>query len=1010
MSPRSSAADEEFEFRREAAMARRRTAVRSVGVGFGALVAAQTSNAAVSRFAKRLLRSPERLAAYMRSHPDPVMFAAIAGPRAVSNLCGVHTVDRSAATPLEAYAAKVASAHMQLCRTDPQLAAAREARWAGQRRLLRSGFLRPAVDAASRTYGTACRALIDSADGRRAYAVPPKGWQPVGVMSGLRVPTFDRVRSAAVLEQPRVEGMPEMAARGSGRLRRIFMIARGSARAEQLLQRSRLRVPLSTAVFKFRLKRALKRGSDSTARFLQRAANNPRRAAAAIKAGLDPLVVAGAIGSSQVEKVLRGGSFEQNTPLGRLGKLLVEERARLAPGAAERADAGPSRFDADPEYQDARDQYVARAVGLGRHREGAALVGYAWRASEATVSDGRPEGFAVRDKAVDLLMAERIPGAGGGDESPFGERPYDVVPKDGPVPEPDLPSGAAPPPRDEQPSDQDPVDRDPQSARDEEPGGVPGGGPTGAPGGDPAGAPGGGAGDTPVEPPRSGPSEGSGPSAPDTPVPPEWQEFDLETGHKVVTFSADFKDFADHVSGERERLVTDALLVSSSSPPPGHYEVAGDYADKFSSVRCIPGRQDVAPSYSLVVREGVVLDEADRRAAFDLVSLASTMEQDRATYPDADPVGDWRPPLADSDEHCLSFSPEELERLRRNRPGIVQRFCDRWGGDDIDMPKMCPDGKGGFDVFGDDEVAAIRPTADGGWKIVFHPHVRLSPTGLPEGSGGPAFLVEADNERFERAETVSHQRVADVRLADVVGGRAPHETPYGADGRGFSADVDAAVRAWAKAHPDEMSKGAPQFVTREEAAASGYTVDSEARGIRASVTRLVGDPPAELASEVVLHHVGSELQRLSGSPAEAPLQSRRRDPGAASVQPADLRVAFQAATGREPAKVKGADAPALQNGQMLSELVSARMPPAEGGTDMLAVRTAVLDVADRVGLRVAFPPPSDEDRGRWAARVADSGASRQLSESVPPVSDAVVAQVAQARESRTRGQGGGRGR
>ena len=104
--------------------------------------------------------------------------------------------------------------------------------------------------------------------------------------------------------------------------------------------------------------------------------------------------------------------------------------------------------------------------------------------------------------------------------------------------------------------------------------------------------------------------------------------------------------------------------------------------------------------------------------------------------------------------------------------------------------------------------------------------------------------------------------------------------------------------------------------------------------------------------------------------------------------------------------MQGPDAPALQTGQMLSELVSAKLlSPGEGGPDMLAVRTAALDVADRVGVGIAFPPPSADDRGRWSERLNDPAVSRGLSEQVPAVSGAVVRQLAEARESRTRDDG-----
>ena len=191
-----------------------------------------------------------------------------------------------------------------------------------------------------------------------------------------------------------------------------------------------------------------------------------------------------------------------------------------------------------------------------------------------------------------------------------------------------------------------------------------------------------------------------------------------------------------------------------------------------------------------------------------------------------------------------------------------------------------------------------RPTADGRSFSIrtsrsVRPVFRRDPAGRRSWSRRTMSVSNA-------AELVSHQRVADVRLADVVDGRQPHQVPFGADGRGFSSDSDAALRAWAGAHSEEMAKGPPQFVTRVEAAASGYTVDPARRaGVKASITRMVGDPPAELSSDVVLHHVGSELKRLSGTPAQAPLQSKLRDPGAVSLQAADIRAAFQSATGKE---------------------------------------------------------------------------------------------------------------
>ena len=413
--------DRDFAYRVEAALARRRTAVRAVPLAYKALVKAQTSPRALQRFSRSLLKSPTRFAAYLRTGPDPILFAALAGPRSLDNLSGVHTFDRSALTPMERYAGKVAAAHLDLCRRDPAKAAAREARWAGQRRLLRSGFLRSGVDAAASTYGAATKAVIDAGQGRRALVVPPRSWRPVGVFGKLPVPRLDVQRQGAIVEHHPVERAAEPDRDRSGFIRRRVLFARGSARAEQMHARSRVRVPLSSAIYRFRLKRALARGPDSTVRFLQRVANNPRRMAAAIRSGTDPLIVAAAIGPRQVEKLLTGKGFDAKTPLGRFGKVLQDQAlSGQVPKSRDRA------LGKDPTYAMERNSFVANQIGVEPY-----TVRLAWSAFDNSVRDPTPEAGRRRQETVGTLVKEMHDKAGSrrGDEEWWGEESYDDADK-----------------------------------------------------------------------------------------------------------------------------------------------------------------------------------------------------------------------------------------------------------------------------------------------------------------------------------------------------------------------------------------------------------------------------------------------------------------------------------------------------------------------------------------------------------------------------------------------------
>ena len=435
--------DADYAFRMERSLHLKRSAVRMAPLAYGGLVAAQTSRSALDRFTRKVTRRPERLGAFLRANPDPFLLAAMAGPRAVSNFCGRHSPDQSPATALERIAAKRMSDHFELCHRDPMRGSRLEAKWEGQRRLMRSGFLRTSVDALTATAGAASRAELDTATGRPAVVVPSRDWRPVGVMSSIAPPRFDLRRMSAVMEYPAVTQAPSEKHERQPWRRRRLLLANGQARADQLLERSFVRVPLSTAIYKFRLKRALKRGPDATVRFMSRVAASPRRSAAAMRAGTDPLIVAGVMGPAHVKDLFSGRGFTGAGPLGRLGTALLDRetgRARSGLAARGRKPDHNERFPqgtegslgSDDLYQDRRDGFVARVVGLDRSGDSlletlapVRTVGEAWQAQQAVYRSGRlegPEGREQREPVERLMREAQLDRDGGGADEWWKER------------------------------------------------------------------------------------------------------------------------------------------------------------------------------------------------------------------------------------------------------------------------------------------------------------------------------------------------------------------------------------------------------------------------------------------------------------------------------------------------------------------------------------------------------------------------------------------------------------
>ena len=305
------------------------------------ILAIQTDRKSVDRLGEYILRRPVRVASLLAEHPDPVLLTALAGDRAMRNLSGLDATGTDGenvphASTLESLAARAARDHLRLCQTDPTVARQREATWAANRAAVRSSFLRESVDAMESTFGSACHVILDRAEGRRPLVVPPGEWQAQGVMAAVaaELPRAYRQMCEGV---PMQASMPaRWAPRGGDRHRgwdraRVRFIAKGGiGRAEQLARRSLLRVGVSTVAMRYRLATALDAGPAATQQFLQRAASNPRRAAALLRMNMDPMVVASALGPKAMEAVMSGRPVPGETNLHRLCDALVRaDRARV---------------------------------------------------------------------------------------------------------------------------------------------------------------------------------------------------------------------------------------------------------------------------------------------------------------------------------------------------------------------------------------------------------------------------------------------------------------------------------------------------------------------------------------------------------------------------------------------------------------------------------------------------------------------------------------------------------
>ena len=410
-------------------------------IGWALRTAAHTGEDAFEALARRVTSSPLRVAGVRSGDHDPLLLCALAGKRSMQDLAGVTPAggrSNGAPTMLESLAAQRVKEHWELCRTEPEKAKRLEAKWAAKRATMRSGHLGPALAAMEATYGAACSAEREAAQGRLVSTVPPASWDPAGAhagrLDGYGSERWNRMRAQAVAETRTPAEWEHRRTRNAGRQRpRARFVARGAGRLEQLADRRfSVRLAASRIAFQVRLKMAMARGPAATRRFLTSVASNPRRAAAAVRARLDPMVVAAAIGPKAIEGMLAGKPVREPGPLGRLQDELhkrdVTRLRSVRPGPDRRlADAKGRRDALDGGMASAKGMREASArfvdkVWHGDNRQGAAGGGWsadfaageqlrqgsvqgsvydAWRARREAVVDGKTAAALQKEYSPD---------------------------------------------------------------------------------------------------------------------------------------------------------------------------------------------------------------------------------------------------------------------------------------------------------------------------------------------------------------------------------------------------------------------------------------------------------------------------------------------------------------------------------------------------------------------------------------------------------------------------------
>ena len=348
----------------------RRARVVAAETAWALRTAAHVGEDRFQALAQRVVSTPLRVASLRSGEHDPLLVCALAGKRSMEDLAGVAPAGGRSQAPhtlLESLAAERVKEHWELCRTDPVRAKRLEATWAARRSTMRSGHLGPALSAMEATYGAACSAERQAAQGRLVSTVPAASWDPAGAhagkLAGYGNQRWNRMRGQAVAEtQMPAEWQHRRTANKGYQRPRARFVARGAGRVEQLADaRFSPRMAASRIAFQFRLKRAMARGPGATKRFLTSVASNPRRAAAAVQARLDPMVVAAAIGPKAIEGMLAGKPVREPGPLGRLQDQLHRRDVARLDGARPGPDGGDGELKAQ---RDALDGGIVSVRGV----------------------------------------------------------------------------------------------------------------------------------------------------------------------------------------------------------------------------------------------------------------------------------------------------------------------------------------------------------------------------------------------------------------------------------------------------------------------------------------------------------------------------------------------------------------------------------------------------------------------------------------------------------------------
>ena len=358
-----------------------RGALSALNTDLKVVLALQTDRAALDRVGEHILSTPMRMAAVLGEKADPILLSALAGDRALRNLGGLDGAGTEGekleyVTTLEAMAARASRDYVNLCQTDPAEARRLSAGWAAVRSGVRSSFLREGVEAVEASFGVATDALIDRSLGRRPLVAPPPGWKPVGVMAAVARAMPDdmhqRFGNVPLVSQPPVKWTPQQGDgyRGWDRFRNRFIAKGGIGRAEQLVRRSLVRVPMSRARMRSQLRYNLAQGPGATKAYLQRVASNPRRAATLMSLDVNPMLVAAALGPRAMAAVVSAQPVPENSSLARLCDVMAR-RDRAHMNDLRHADSGP----AGERLREARRDAV-----LGEEAE--VFVNRAWDGSE----------------------------------------------------------------------------------------------------------------------------------------------------------------------------------------------------------------------------------------------------------------------------------------------------------------------------------------------------------------------------------------------------------------------------------------------------------------------------------------------------------------------------------------------------------------------------------------------------------------------------------------------------